>query len=147
MKTQQLKYIIREELKKIIKEEPALKGDTATLINNFKKLDIPGFDAGKLTTTIMLVKQNKTLNPAANKILADVMTAMIKTNDDTLLTKIFSNLKHTPSKYKEKIQRINKNVATCTQPKVENVATLEYNKYSCGCAKSDKKLCPKHQRT
>ena len=93
MKTQQLKHIIREELKKIIKEEPALKGDTATLINNFKKLDIPGFDAGKLTTTIMLVKQNKTLNPAANKILADVMTAMIKTTDDTLLTKIFSNLK------------------------------------------------------
>jgi hypothetical protein len=94
MKTQQLKDIIREELQKIIKEEPALKGDTATLINNFKKLDIPGFDAGKLTTTIMLVKQNKTLNPAANKILADVMIAMIKTKDDALLTKIFSILKN-----------------------------------------------------
>lgn len=94
MKTQQLKYIIREELKNIIKEESALKGDTATLINNFKKLNIPGFDASKLTTTIMLVKQNKTLNPAANKVLADVMTAMIKTSDDTLLTKIFSNLKN-----------------------------------------------------
>jgi len=94
MKTQQLKYIIREELQKIIKEEPALKGDTATLINNFKKLNISGFDAGKLTTTIALVKQDKTLNPAANKILADIMIAMIKTKDDALLTKIFSILKN-----------------------------------------------------
>jgi FKBP-type peptidyl-prolyl cis-trans isomerase (trigger factor) len=83
-------------IKKIIKEEtaPALKGDTSNLINNFKKLNIPGFDPGKITTTIMLVKQNKVLNTAANKVLADIMTAMIKTSDDALLTKIFSNLKN-----------------------------------------------------
>ena len=42
----------------------------------------------------MLVKQNKVLNTAANKILADIMTAMIKTSDDALLAKIFSNLKN-----------------------------------------------------
>ncbi|CAB4138628.1 hypothetical protein UFOVP331_188 [uncultured Caudovirales phage] len=98
MKTQQLKDIIREELQKIIKEEEApattVKGDTSTLINNLKKLNIPDFDASKLTTTIALVKQNKALNIAANKVLANVMTAMIKTNDDALLTKIFSNLKN-----------------------------------------------------
>ena len=96
MKTQQLKDIIREELQKIIKEEtaPVLKGDTSTLVNNFKKLNIPGFDPGKITTTIMLVKQNKVLNTAANKVLADIMTAMIKTSDDALLAKIFSNLKN-----------------------------------------------------
>ena len=96
MKTQQLKYFIREEISKIIKEEtaPVLKGDTSTLVNNFKKLNIPGFDPGKITTTIMLVKQNKVLNTAANKILADIMTAMIKTSDDALLAKIFSNLKN-----------------------------------------------------
>lgn len=98
MKTQQLKDIIREELKDIIREEltssTTVKGDTTTLINNLKKLNIPDFDASKLTTTIALVKQNKTLNIAANKVLADIMTAMIKTNDDALLTKIFSNLKN-----------------------------------------------------
>ena len=96
MKTQQLKYFIREEISKIIKEEtaPVLKGDTSTLVNNFKKLNIPGFDPGKITTTIMLVKQNKVLNTAANKVLADIMTAMIKTSDDALLAKIFSNLKN-----------------------------------------------------
>jgi len=93
MKKQQLKYIIREELQKIIKEEPVLKGDTNTLINNLKKLN-PDFDASKLTTTIALVKQNKTLNIAATKILADIMIAMIKTKDDALLTKIFSILKN-----------------------------------------------------
>ena len=98
MKAQQLRYLIREELQKIIKEEevPAttVKGDTSTLINNLKKLNIPDFDASKLTTTIALVKQDKTLNIAANKVLANVMTAMIKTKDDALLTKIFSNLKN-----------------------------------------------------
>ena len=98
MKTQQLKDIIREELKDIIREEltssTTVKGDTTTLINNLKKLNIPDFDASKLTTTIALVKQNKTLNIAANKVLADIMTSMIKTNDDALLTKIFSNLKN-----------------------------------------------------
>ena len=90
MKTQQLKDIIREELT----SSTTVKGDTTTLINNLKKLNIPDFDASKLTTTIALVKQNKTLNIAANKVLADIMTAMIKTNDDALLTKIFSNLKN-----------------------------------------------------
>ena len=96
MKVNQLKQIIREEISKIIKEEtaPVLKGDTSTLVNNFKKLNIPGFDPGKITTTIMLVKQNKVLNTAANKVLADIMTAMIKTSDDALLAKIFSNLKN-----------------------------------------------------
>ena len=95
MKTQQLRYLVREEVKQILKEEaaPTIKGDTSTLIANLKKLDIPEFDASKLTTTISLVKQNKVLNAAANKVLADIMTAMIKTSDDALLTKIFSNLK------------------------------------------------------
>lgn len=95
MKTQQLRYLVREEVKQILKEEsvPTIKGDTSTLIANLKKLDIPEFDASKLTTTISLVKQNKVLNVAANKVLADIMTAMIKTSDDALLTKIFSNLK------------------------------------------------------
>jgi len=95
MKTQQLRYLVREEVKQILKEEaaPTIKGDTSTLIANLKKLDIPEFDASKLTTTISLVKQNKVLNVAANKVLADIMTAMIKTSDDALLTKIFGNLK------------------------------------------------------
>ena len=35
---------------------------------------------------------------AANKILADIMVAMIKTNDDSLLNQIFANLKQIEAK-------------------------------------------------
>ena len=80
--------------KPIINEEEQIKGDTSVLISNLKKLNISDFDPSKISTTISLVKQNKSLNNAANKILADIMVAMIKTNDDSLLNKIFSNLKN-----------------------------------------------------
>ncbi len=64
----------------------------------FKKLGVADFDPGKFSTTINLVKQNKPLNTAANKILADVMVAMIKTSDDNLLNQIFTNLKQIEAK-------------------------------------------------
>ena len=47
--------------------------------------------------TFNLVKQNKPLNMIANKILADVMVALIKSNDDALLQKVFAQLKNIES--------------------------------------------------
>ena len=64
----------------------------------FKKLGVADFDPAKFSTTINLVKQNKPLNTAANKVLADIMVAMIKTNDDALLNQIFANLKQIEAK-------------------------------------------------
>ncbi len=64
----------------------------------FKKLNVADFDPTKFLTTITLVKQGKSLNPAANKVLADIMIAMIKTSDDALLNKIFANLKQIEAK-------------------------------------------------
>jgi len=83
-----------------IKEEettdPKLQGVINTQL--FKSLGVKDFDPSKFSTTINLVKQNKSLNPAANKVLADVMVAMIKTSDDSLLSKIFQNLKQIEAK-------------------------------------------------
>jgi hypothetical protein len=83
-----------------IKEEettdPKLQGVINTQL--FKSLGVNDFDPSKFSTTINLVKQNKSLNPAANKVLADVMVAMIKTSDDSLLSKIFQNLKQIEAK-------------------------------------------------
>ena len=64
----------------------------------FKKLGVADFDPAKFSTTINLVKQGKPLNVAANKVLADIMVALIKTNDDALLTQIFTNLKQIEAK-------------------------------------------------
>ena len=64
----------------------------------FKKLGVADFDPAKFSTTINLVKQNKPLNVAANKVLADIMIAMVKTNDDALLNQIFANLKQIEAK-------------------------------------------------
>ncbi len=88
MKNQSLKQLIKEEIKNILKEEE-IEGQ-ATLSPLIKKL---GVDPAKFNMTFNLVKQNKTLNSAANKILADVMVALIKSNDDALLQKIFAQLK------------------------------------------------------
>lgn len=101
MKTQQqLRKLIREIILSEI--ETTSPTNTKSLQGNinielFKKLNIADFDAGKFSTTINLVKNNKSLNMAANKILADTMVALIKTDDDSLLNQIFSNLKQVKS--------------------------------------------------
>jgi hypothetical protein len=96
MKTQQLRKLIREII--LSELETPSPTDSKQLQGNiniklFKKLNIADFDASKFSTAINLVKSNKPLNMAANKILADTMIALIKTNDDALLNQIFSNLK------------------------------------------------------
>jgi len=106
MKTQQLRKLIREI---ILSEVESTSTDKSTPPTNtkqlqgqinielFKKLKIEDFDPSKFSTTINLVKDNKSLNMAANKVLADTMVALIKTDDDALLNQIFSNLKQVKS--------------------------------------------------
>lgn len=96
MKKSEFKKLIKEQILEVTTEDPKLQGQIK--IDLFKKLGVEGFDPSKFATTINLVKNNKTLNVAANKILADVMIAMIKTNDDNLLNQIFSNLKQIEAK-------------------------------------------------
>jgi len=95
MKKSELKQIIRETLLQEAEVATPQTGKVQGQIKSelFKKLGVADFDPGKFSTTINLVKQNKPLNTAANKILADVMVAMIKTSDDNLLNQIFTNLK------------------------------------------------------
>ena len=92
MKNEQLKKLIKEEIKNILKEEE-IEGQ-ATLTPLIKQL---GVDPVKFNMTFNLVKQNKPLNMIANKILADVMVALIKSNDDALLQKVFAQLKNIES--------------------------------------------------
>lgn len=96
MKKSQLRQIIQEEIQNTLNEieQPSpgkLKG-AALNLELFKQL-APNINPTNITNTINLVKQNKSLNNAANKVLADIMVSMIKTSDDALLTKIFQNLK------------------------------------------------------
>jgi len=82
-----LKNLIKEEIKNILKEEVEGQASLTPLIKQL------GVDPAKFNMTFNLIKQNKSLNSAANKILADVMIALIKSNDDSLLQKIFFQLK------------------------------------------------------
>jgi uncharacterized protein (UPF0335 family) len=95
MKKSELKKLIKEQILEVTAEDPTLQGQIK--IDLFKKLGIEGFDPSKFTTTINLVKNNKSLNIAANKILADVMVALLKADDPTLLA-IFNNLKQFKTK-------------------------------------------------
>ena len=100
MNKTQLKQIIREMLLQEAEVAPQqndkIQGQIKTEL--FKKLGVVDFDPTKFSATINLVKQNKNLNPAANKVLADVLIAMLKTSDDNLLNQIFSNLKSIEAK-------------------------------------------------
>jgi hypothetical protein len=58
----------------------------------FKQLN-PNINPTNLSTTVGKVKNGSALNMNDNKILAELMTSLIKTSDDTLLNKIFANLK------------------------------------------------------
>lgn len=64
----------------------------------FKSLNIPDFNPSTFSTTIGKVKSGTSLSTLDNKILANTMTALIKTSDDALLSKIFTNLKQVEAK-------------------------------------------------
>jgi hypothetical protein len=95
MKQQQLRQIIREHISDIIKEEEKeeLSGDMSMLLTKIEKLNIPDFDRSKTQTTFNLVKQDKELNIAANKILASIMVGLLKSGDETELRNIFNSFK------------------------------------------------------
>jgi hypothetical protein len=63
----------------------------------FQKLD-PNLNPANLSTTIGKVKSGTALNINDNKVLAELMTSLIKTSDDALLNQIFSNLKQIQAK-------------------------------------------------
>jgi hypothetical protein len=96
MKQQQLRQIIREHISNIISEEEEkeeLSGDMSVLLTKIEKLKLPDFDRSKTQTTFTLVKQDKELNPAANKILASIMVGLLKSGDETELRNIFNSFK------------------------------------------------------
>ena len=66
-------------------------------IKLFQQLD-PNLNPSILSTTIGKVRNGSALNMNDNKVLAELMTSMIKTSDDALLAKIFANLKQIQAK-------------------------------------------------
>ena len=62
-----------------------------------KQLD-PNLNPSSVSTTIGKVKNGSALNMNDNKILSGLMTSLIKTSDDVLLSKIFANLKQIQAK-------------------------------------------------
>lgn len=97
MEKQQLRKFIKEEIINILNEEE-IEGNISGLVSYLKKLEIPNLDPSKINTTISLVKQNKVLNTAANKILADIMIGLIKSDDTTLLNNIFTSIRNIKTK-------------------------------------------------
>jgi hypothetical protein len=95
MKHKQLRQIIREHISDIINEEEKeeLSGDMSVLLTKIEKLKLPDFDRSKTQTTFTLVKQDKELNPAANKIPASIMIGLLKSGDETELRNIFNSFK------------------------------------------------------
>jgi inactivated superfamily I helicase len=89
MKNEQLKKLIKEEIKNLLESTPAVEGQAA-LLPLMKQL---GIDGQKFTLAFNSIKQNKELSLQMKTILSDTMIALIKSNDDTLLQKIFTQLK------------------------------------------------------
>jgi hypothetical protein len=92
----------KSELEKLIKEAieanmPAEKVQGTINLNLFKQLN-PNINPSALSTAVTKVKNGTSLGMNDNKILAELMASLIRTSDDALLNKIFSNLKQIQSK-------------------------------------------------
>ena len=103
MKKSEITQIIKEEISKFRNlnelepaQNPTVQGNIK--LDLFKKLGVANFEPAKFSSTVTLVKQGKPLNAINNKVLADVMVAMIKSSDDGLLNQIFQNLKQIEAK-------------------------------------------------
>jgi len=94
MKTSELKKLIREAIEANTQPE---KVQGTVNLNLFKELD-PNLNPSLITTAISKVKNGTSLGMTDNKTLAELMAALIKTSDDALLAKIFTNLKQIQSK-------------------------------------------------
>ena len=85
-----LKQLIREEIIKFIKEEEKTSDsgvDSTTNLTSIIK-DLGDIDVAKFNMTFNLLKQKKTLNNAANKVLADTFISLMKNADDALMNKL-----------------------------------------------------------
>jgi hypothetical protein len=58
----------------------------------------PNVDKEKLKGAIQRIKMGTALSLTDKQVLSDVMAAMVRTSDDTLLTKVFNNLKNIQAK-------------------------------------------------
>jgi len=79
------------------KEETSLEGSLGTLTNSLKKLNLPGVNPQDVARILGLVKQGKALNTKANKILADVLVGLIKSDDMNSLNAVFRSFKQIKS--------------------------------------------------
>lgn len=94
MKNDILKQLIKEEIRKTLKEEEEKKAgleSKTTLIPLVKQLG--DIDPAKFNTTFNLVKRGAPLNNAANKVLADTFISLMKNADITLLNKFIQAFK------------------------------------------------------
>ena len=115
MKKSQFKQLVKEEIRIILKEaEPATTQPPTTKPTAGAEKPAAGKPADKkvagsadftavaktlgvnpqqLTSAITLVKQNKALNNAQNKILADLVINMIKTQNDKIVQDFANQVK------------------------------------------------------
>lgn len=102
---------INRLIKKILKEDSTFQStfDTDNNVNTtdvpqtktsgtlnpklFEQLNINGFDINKFNTAINYVKKGQSLNVQMTKTLSDVFVALLKTDDNDLINKIFINIK------------------------------------------------------
>jgi hypothetical protein len=92
MKNQQLKSLIKEEIKTILfEQEPVIKGAA-----NLKPLiaQLPGVDITTFMSAYNMIKAGKGLNLNQTKAMANAMVGLIKSSDDQLLNKIVAQLKN-----------------------------------------------------
>jgi hypothetical protein len=94
MKKSELEKLIREAIEANM---PAEKVQGTINLNLFKQLN-PNINPSSLSTAVTKVKNGTSLGMNDNKILAELMVSLIRTSDDALLNKIFSNLKQIQSK-------------------------------------------------
>ena len=84
-----------EELSPTTPEKVTVTG--AVNVDNLVAI-APNVDKEKLKGAIQRIKMGTTSTLTDKQVLSDLMAAMVRTSDDTLLTKVFNNLKNIQAK-------------------------------------------------
>ena len=94
MKNNVLKQLIKEEIRKTLKEEEEKKAGFSSQTTLTPLISQLGdIDPAKFNTTFNLAKKGTPLNAAANKVLADTFISLMKNADITLLNKFVQAFK------------------------------------------------------
>ena len=93
MKNDILKQLIKEEIRKTLKEEEEKAGFSSQTMLTPLIRQLGDIDPAKFNTTFNLAKKGTPLNMAANKILADTFISLMKNADVTLLNKFVQAFK------------------------------------------------------